>query len=243
MIYLRLEQIGGNPDTIQLNRKTIATLSLWAIQFEISHKPQWFDKRPHFAQHHSLELWGQIQTVNSTSGAIYLDALLGCININHNWMLGGPEQVARVPSLRLLHMLSGVDPISPAVKGTSWHHARIVQHHTNFEGLLCYHTINVIHILSVGKQEGHSVGWVVYKPCPQEHTLFMNTLVQVAYLAKQYQGKVPRWILRFVLRSLSSDPPPPASVAVNCLLVIAIDLDCDLSGAGDISLSNRYVHT
>ena len=242
MIYLQVEQIGENPDAVQLSRKTIATLCLWAIQFEISNKPQQRRRRLHPTQHQSLRLWSKIRTASSTLGTIYLDALLGCININNDWMVGGSEQVARVASLRLLHVLSGVDPLSPAVKGISQHHAKVIPHHTNFEGLLCYHAINAIHILSVGGQEGHSVGWMVYKPCPQEHTLFMNALVQVAHKTRAHQGKVPRWILRFVLHSLSLDPPPPASVVVNCLSIIAIDLDCDLSSTRDMIWDKRYVY-
>jgi len=237
-IYQQLKQINGSPNTIQLNSKTIAILALWAIQFEISNKPRLIND-----QSSSTQLWGQIHTANSVSGAIYLDALLHCIKVNHGQVTGGPalEQATMVASLHLLHALSGVDPVSTVLRGMPQHPVRISSHHSNFRGLLCYHTINMIQILSAGKQEGHSIGWTVHKPHPQERTLFTNTLVQVAGELRESQRKVPCWILRSVLRSLSLNPPPPTLVVVNCLLIIAIDLGCDVSSARSTTLDQRYV--
>ena len=51
--------------------------------------------------------------------------------------------------------------------------------------------------------------------------------------------KVPRWLLRFALHSLSQDPPPPVPVITASLSIIAIDLGCDISNAND-SVSERY---
>lgn len=239
-IYQRLEQISRNPNTIQLNSKTIAILALWAIQFEISHKPQWIYNQPS-----STQLWHQIHAVNFAFGTIYLDALLSCTKVNHDQVTGGPalEQATRVASLHLLHTLSGVDPVSTVVREMPEHTTRISPHHSNFKGLLCYHTIDLIQLLSTGEQGGHSIGWTVHNPHPHECTLFTNTLVQVACELRESKSKVPRWILRFVLYSLSSNPPPPTSVIINCLLIIAIDLGCNVSSARSAPLDQRYVCT
>ena len=239
-IYKQLEQISGNPNTIQLNSKTIAILALWAIQFEISNKPQLISD-----QSSPTQLWGQIHTANSASGPVYLDAILSCITVNHGQVTGGPaiEEATRVASLHLLRALSGVDPGSTVIRGIPQHPARISSHHSNFKGLLCYHTINLIQILSTGKQEGHSIGWTVHKPHPQELTLFTNTMVQVACEEGAFQGKVPRWMLRSVLHSLSLNPPPPISVTINCLLIIAIDLGCNVSSIRSTTSDQRYVCT
>ena len=237
-IYQQLEQISVDPNAIQVNCKAIAILALWAIRFEISNKPQQPDD-----QSPSSQLWGQIHTANSASGTVYLDALLSCIKVNHAKMTGGPvlEQAAKVAFLHLLQALAGVDPISTVVQQMHQHSVRATSHNFNFKRLLCYHTINVIQILSVGKQEGHSIGWTVHKPSPQDRTLFTNSLVQVAHEVIENQKKVPRWILRFVLHTLSLNPPPPASVIVNCLLIIAIDLGCDVSITRSVTLDQRYV--
>ena len=245
MIYQQLDQIGGSPDTIQLNRKTIAILSVWAMRFEMSNKPRHFDPESPSTQNQSSEPQGQTHITNSTLGAIYLDALLGCINVKHGQVMGGPvsEQVTRVASLCLLHVLSGVDPIPTAIKDMPQNYAMVIPHHASFEGLLCYHAVDKIHLLSILGWRGDSSEWIDHKPCPQEHVLFTNTLVQVAHGVREYQWKVPGWILRFVLRSLSIDPPPPTPVIVNCLLIIAIDLGCDVSISGTTTLDKRYIHT
>jgi len=141
-------------------------------------------------------------------------------------------------SLCLLHVLLGVDLMSPGVEDLSQRYAR---DHSSSEGLLCYHTINTVHTLLVDNQEHHTLGWMDYKPYPQEHALFAHTLVWVAYQARKRQNKVPRWVLRFVLHSLSSDPLPSTSVIMNCLSIIAIDLGCDVSTARTTTLDERYV--
>ena len=51
--------------------------------------------------------------------------------------------------------------------------------------------------------------------------------------------KVPRWTLRFVLYSLSLDPPPPPSAIANYLEIIALELDCNLSS--DTPLTEMYL--
>ena len=51
--------------------------------------------------------------------------------------------------------------------------------------------------------------------------------------------KIPRWILRFALFSLSLDPSPTTSVVAHCLTIVATDLDCDISTISD--LNARYV--
>ena len=56
----------------------------------------------------------------------------------------------------------------------------------------------------------------------------MVEAAQVEYRQTGFQ-KVPRWILRFALHSLSLDPPPPVPVVADCLTIVAIDLDCQVS--------------
>jgi hypothetical protein len=74
-------------------------------------------------------------------------------------------------------------------------------------------------------------GWDDDRPSNREHTWFAQCLVGIAQ--KEHQrtrpSKVPEWILHFVLDSLSLDPPTPASVVCSCLMIVAIDLGCDVS--------------
>jgi len=244
MVYLQLKQISGNSDAIWINHKAIAIWFLWEVWFGISNRPQWFGTELYPTQHQFLELWDQIHITNPAPGTIYLEVLLSCINADHLQVVEGPgsEQVTRVASLCLLRMLSGVDLTSMVAEDMCQHYTRVIPHCANFQGLPCYHMINIIHLMFVGKWEGCSFLWMDYKPYPQEHALFADTLVQVAHKARECQGKVPRWILHFVLYSLSLDPLPPTSVIVNCLSMIAIDLGCDVLETRTTIMDKRWVN-
>ena len=69
----------------------------------------------------------------------------------------------------------------------------------------------------------------------------MVEAAQVEYQQTQHR-KVLRWILRFALESLSLNPLPPTSVIADCLSIIAIDLGCNVSDTGLMTLDERCVH-
>ena len=245
MIYLQLEQIGGDPDVVHLNCKSISRWSLLVIWPNTSNETQLFNKQSHPTQHQLLELWDQIHTTGPVFATIYLGTLLSCLNVANGQVSEGmgSEQLARVVSLGLLRALSGMDPTSTMVQDLCEHYLRIIPRNANFEGFSCYHIISAIHILFVGKQEDFSLQWIGYNPCPQEYALLANTLVQVAHQARQNQKKVPCWILRFVLHSLSLGTLPSTSITVSSLSIIAIDLGCDISSTRTATLNERYVNT
>ena len=91
------------------------------------------------------------------------------------------------------------------------------------------------------------ITWMTYNPPSDELVLFSHALAQVAQ--SEYQSrenmnrKVPRWLLRFALRFLSQDPLPPTPVVVDCLTIIATDLDCNVSGINSITSDEKCVHT
>ena len=167
--------------------------------------------------------------------------LLGYVDVDHSRVTENPglKQGVRAASLCLLRALSGVDPISSVLEDIRKRYAAVVPPDANFEGLLCYHAINAIHTVLVTRRKGWSFSWMDYNPCAQEHVFFANALVQVAH-KERHNGKVPRRILRFVVRSMSQDPPSSISVVINCLTIIAIDLGCDISEDDARNLDERY---
>lgn len=183
MIYQQLGQVCGTPGVLLLNRRTVAIWFLWAIQSEFSNKSQLVAKEQDYPQHQLPRLWDQFHTTNPPQATIYLNALLNCVDVDHNQVIEHPgsEQLARAASLCLLYVLSGADPTSMAFEAVRQHYLRIIPCNANFGGLLCYYTISVIHILFVSKQAGHSLRWMDYQPHPQEHILFAKALVPVAY--------------------------------------------------------------
>ena len=174
----------------------------------------------------------------------YFDVLLNSITVNGAQVVEpGSGQVTRAASLCLIHTLSRVDPTSEVVIALRHCYISSIPHHANFEGPLCYHMIYVIQILLVIKGWGHPPVWMDYKPHPQEHGLFANTLVQITHKAREHQKKVPCWILRFVLHTLSLDPPPSTSVIADCLSIISMDLGCGIPSTRTTILDERYIYT
>ena len=58
---------------------------------------------------------------------------------------------------------------------------------------------------------------------------------------KTQQRRVPDWTLYFAFHSLSLHPPPPSPAVADYLLIIAIDLGCEVSNIGSTTLDERYV--
>ena len=108
---------------------------------------------------------------------------------------------------------------------------------TRFDHLTVPYTLAIIHSvfysgphsrISHRFEVGKSMEWEAYEPSNDEHTIITQALTMVSRQFKSLRGrrvKVPRWILRFALHSLSRSPPP--SVVVSCLTIIAIDLGYD----------------
>jgi len=235
VIYLRLEQISENFNAIHLNRKPIATFFLWVMRIEILNESQKFGWQSDVTRHRFLELWDRIHLGNPSSAITYLDALLSYLDVDHGRVTEcpGSEQGARAASLCLLRALAGTDSGSVAFRDIRERYNAIIPLRANFEGLLCYHAINAIHVTLVGGQEKRAISWTDHKPHTQEYILFANTLARVAH-------KAPRWALRFAAHSLSQDLLSPASVIIDCLTVIAINLGCDIPEDGFRSLDERY---
>jgi len=235
MIYLQLQDISGNPDIIGLKRETITTWYLWEIPVEIPNEP-------HPTWQQSLKLWDQIHTTNPALALRYLSVLSNLITVDRNQVVGpGTEQVMRVASLCLLRVLSIADP--EVLEDLCQRYKAVIPHDVDFNDLRCYHAINAVRTLFITKQECRPFEWIDYKPCPQEHAFFANTLVQDVRKARDHQENLPDWIFSFVHHSLSLEPPPPASVTVDCLLILAINLGYNISSTGTIILDERYIHT
>jgi len=235
MVYLRLAQIGENFGAIQLNQEPIATFFLWVTRIEILNESQRFGWQSDITRHRFLELWDRIHLANPASAATYLDALLSYLDVDHGRVTEcpGSEQGAKAASLCLLRALAGIDSGSAAFRDIRERYDAVIPLHADFEGLLCYHAINAIHVTLAGGQEKRTISWMDYKPHTQEYIFFANTLARVAH-------KAPRWALRFAAHSLSQNPLFPPSVIIDCLIVIAINLECDIPEGYVRNLHKRY---
>ena len=182
--------------------------------------------------------------------AYCFDVFVGCINVNgcEVVVMQGLEQLTSVSALCLFHTISHLwvmDPTSSALRDVCQRYNKILPANVTFHGHQFSHTMNAIHQVFIQNVGHQGFRWSHYKPPSDEHTLVAHTLLKLAQFGYQRMGqaKVPRLILRFALHSLSLDPLPPAPVIVDCLSIIAVDLDCDISSTGVVTLDERSVHT
>ena len=174
---------------------------------------------------------------------------IGSVNVsNHKVAITqGLEELAILSSmcfLRAFHRLSVTDPTSSVLEDVRRSHDRVFPFKTDFGSLPFYYAMAKIHGLSNQTWNSRLVRWDDYKPSTQEHIQVARDIAEAArveYQQSQHR-KVPRWILRFTLRSLSLDPPPPTPVIADCLSIIAIDLGCDISNIGPEITDGRCVH-
>ena len=61
------------------------------------------------------------------------------------------------------------------------------------------------------------------------------------YRRGQKYKKVPRWVLRFVHRSLSQETLPPDDIIADSLLIIGIDLGYSISESDILTQDKGYV--
>jgi len=162
-------------------------------------------------------------------------------------IMQGLEQLATVSVMCLLHFLqhlSIVDPALGVLEDVCQHYNQVLPFDPDFSGLPFYYTMIKIHTLVSKDWKPHYIQWDNYKLSTQEHTSIAQDVVKGAQVEYQgMHGKVPCWILRFALHSLSLDPLPPTYVVANCLSIIAIDLGCDVLNTGTMPSTSdeRYV--
>ena len=174
--------------------------------------------------------------------------LTSCVKVlnNHAVTTQGLEQLATASAtclLRTFSHLSAMDPMSRVLVDVRQRYSRVFPPWTNFEGLPFFHTLGSIHNLFYPDYGNLLFSWDDYRPSSHEHLTVAHALAELAQFEyrRRERRKVPRWILRFALYTLSQGSLPPTSAVIDCLSIIAIDLDCDVSCAGVMTLDERYV--
>jgi len=168
---------------------------------------------------------------------------IGCLGVTHNRavVIRGCEQLAAAAAMCLLRAISYLlreDPKSNILKDMDQQYNRVFPPAADFRDLPFHHTIHVIHHFFHRRHHPKGLSWKGVDPSAPGNLLLAEYLASIAgycYTRSELGGrkKVPRWVLRFSLHSLLWDPEPPVSVITNCLMIVAIDLGCDIS-EGDL---------
>ena len=192
----------------------------------------------------SLAAMTTLADFNPALVSVCFDILAGCVAV-----VGGEtvitrelEELAALSAtccLRTFSYLAITDPTSIVLKNVGKRYTGAFPLTTRFKIPPTCHSFGVLHSVFYSSNNGRrsKVQWNGHKLSGNEHII----LVQLAQFRYRAGGckKVPCWILHFALHYLSQDPPPPTSVIISCLSIIAIDLGCTVPAT---SLDERYVH-
>lgn len=140
---------------------------------------------------------------------------------------------------RTFYHLTTSDPTSSVLENMKSHYRKVFRHWLDITGLPFRHTTIMIEALTRRDWSPCTIWHGGDRPSNDEHLQFAWDAAKLAQAEYQREQAVPEWILGFAFDSLSLDPPPQASIVVDCLKVIAIDLGCDISNV--IALDKRYM--
>ena len=180
--------------------------------------------------------------------ASWFSLFLNCVQVTSDSVaiIQGYESLAERLSLSFLHTLSHVmvtDPLPEVLEDIQQQFTGTFPSETKFRDLPVSRTLGIIHSIFCSNHFTRSlpsqavrwrVQWNNYQPSSSEYATVTPALVKFAqfgYKGSGWRPKVPRWLLRFTLHSLSQDPLPPPSVVSDSLSIIAIDLGCGELGA------------
>ena len=160
------------------------------------------------------------------------NAFINCVGIGNNRVVipQGLEELVAVSTkcfLRTFLQLLVTDPTSSTLADLRRRYNKAFPGYMDFAGLPSCSTMTTIHLLF-----GGLTCYGVTRDCnAPERVQFSRGVLNSAWAEYQrtQHRKVPRRFLHFVIHSLSTDSPPPVPVVEDCLVIIAIDLGCDLS--------------
>ena len=200
------------------------------------------DKTIHLATFKHLAAMTELANFDPTLAKDCFKAFVSCIDIKYHEVvvIRGLEELAAVSAMCIFSTISHLlvmDPTSSVLEEVHQDYLKVFPAQANFRDNYFYYTMNALQGLYFQSWTRQGFHWNGYKPSLHEHAIAAQNFVKISWFKYQgIQGKVPCFVLRFALHSLSLDPLPSTPVIANCLLIIAIDLGCDVS---DIIFGNR----
>lgn len=201
----------------------------------------------------ALELLMATSTFPTSDPTILLscfNVLAGCITTigTRAVVTRGSERLAEMAISCFLTILSHflvITPGSEAIEDVRQRYKRTFAPSASFSDLQSSTTMTAIHHLFYAGAHGRRPArWDDFHPSPPEHGSVMRGLLLIAwseYRRGQKYKKVPRWVLRFVHRSLSQETLPPDDIIADSLLIIGIDLGYSISESDILTQDKGYV--
>jgi len=216
--YIRLLGIVSTPQ--QSSDKQTTALDLYCISWILQ---TLLDENVRLLTLEYLATIVALVDFNPTLVVDCFNALIGCLKVVNAELLTtqGLERLAMVPStgfLRTYAHLSAMDPTSGVFTDVHRRYIKVFQPDAGFKALPFSHTFGAIHTLFHRYQR---YWWVRQRnpgPSDLERVTVIHALTELAkskYRRGDARKKVPRWILSYVMHSLSQSPPLSTSAVVD----------------------------
>ena len=167
------------------------------------------------------------------------NVLFDCIEVNNDkaTITQGPDQLTTRSIMYCFDMLPHLIATPRVHEVICQRYIRAIPPGTSFEDFPILGTIHTElysgpHSDEYGRQISRKrMRWEDYKLSSGEHVVVARVLAKISQekYRRSERKKVPRWLLRFALHSLSQSSLPPTSVITNSLSIIATDLGYDSS--------------
>jgi len=176
------------------------------------------------------------------------DILIDCVKVNKQGTVAvqGMEELGEASATCFFlaySRLSITGPMANILSGIRQRYRRVFPLDLDFSGLPFPYALRVTHEVIYSDQEIKApIGWGDYKPANHERVAVARAISNLSWSEYRRRGpdKVPPPYLSFALHYISQDPLPPPSVITDCLLIIAIDLGCDVQE--NVIFAERCVH-
>lgn len=228
------------PETVILDMQCIS----WVLRASM-------DKMVHLSALRLLATMTTLVDFNPTLISACFDILIGCVVAvdDKAVVTQESEELAAVSAGCCLRTLSHTNLTLSTVKRVRKRYTKAFPLKTNFDALHPNHRLRAIHNIfyslqpRVQRRDSEFVGILAHTltGLANKHVLEATQSTREVVIRGRHHVKVPRWILRFALHYLSQDPLPPTSIIIDCLLIIAIDLDCGIPLKSTIQ-DERYLH-
>jgi hypothetical protein len=179
--------------------------------------------------------------------------LIDCVKVKNDSavVVQGMEQLAEASAMCFFltySHLSIIDPMSSLLVDIRQHCRRIFPPDFDFSSLPFRHTLGTIHESTLSNQElfemfhKSSIEWRDCKLTNFEHAAVAHAFSKLSWpeFQRRRPSVVPPSCLSFALHYLSRDPLPSPSIIADCLMIIAINLHCNVPTT--MVLGERYVH-
>jgi len=206
----------------------------------------------------TLDFLGTILPLSALDSSITPAIVVNCFNFFSSCFVTsdglttvtrGSEQLAGTSAmcfLRAFSHVSSAEPKSTIIRDVGQRYKRAFPYYGAFQGLPCPIVMGAIHnLFARGTRERQIIDWRYYNPSNDELVPFSRALAQAAqfkYCRGGDEPEVPHWLVGFALRFLSQDPLPSTSVVIDCLVIVATDLGCNVSD-NKMTPDERCVYT